>query len=116
MHTVNMLTCLRRYLHCYYCITVFIYVCMYFLIFLNSCLVYSLEDHIGNKCAIVCFNVSILGKYYTYTRIYIYIYYGYFIICLCIEYKFVIMFYQINSLTHNISQPVVVLLSIPNSS
>ena len=22
------------------------------------------EDHIGNKCAIVCFNVSILGKYY----------------------------------------------------
>ena len=24
------------------------------------------EDHIGNKCAIVCFNVFILGKYYIY--------------------------------------------------
>ena len=24
------------------------------------------EDHIGNKCAIVGFNVSILGKYYIY--------------------------------------------------
>ena len=35
-----------------------------------------LVDHIGNKCAIVCFNVSILGKYYIY---------AYFIICLCIE-------------------------------
>ena len=37
-----------------------------FYIFLNSFLVFFLEDHIGNKCAIVCFNVSILGKYYIY--------------------------------------------------
>ena len=36
-----------------------------FLYFLNSFLVF-FEDHIGNKCAIVCFNVSILGKYYIY--------------------------------------------------
>ena len=41
----------------------FIYLCIYFYIFLNSFLVF-FEDHIGNKCAIVCFNVSILGKYY----------------------------------------------------
>ena len=40
-----------------------------------------LEDHIGNKCAIVCFNVSILGKYYIY---------AYFVICLRIESKFVL--------------------------
>ena len=38
---------------------------MYFYIFLNSFLLF-LEDHNGNKCAIVCFNVSILGKYYIY--------------------------------------------------
>ena len=39
---------------------------MYFVfIFLNSFLVF-LEDHIGNKYAIVCFNVSTLGKYYIY--------------------------------------------------
>ena len=43
----------------------FIYLCIYFYIFLNSFLVF-FEDHIGNKCAIVCFNVSILGKYYIY--------------------------------------------------
>ena len=60
-----------------------------------------LEDHIGNKCAIVCFNVSILGKYYIYIYIYIY---AYFVICLCIESKFVlfaciIMFCQIDSFT-----------------
>ena len=41
------------------------YLCIYFYIFLNSFLVF-FEDHIGNKCAIVCFNVSILGKYYIY--------------------------------------------------
>ena len=39
--------------------------CIYFYIFLISLLVF-LEDHIGNKCAIVCFSVSILGKYYIY--------------------------------------------------
>ena len=27
---------------------------------------YFWEVHIGNTCAIVCFNVSILGKYYVY--------------------------------------------------
>ena len=37
-----------------------------FLYFLNFILNIFLEDHIGNKCAIVCFNVSILGKYYIY--------------------------------------------------
>ena len=41
----------------------FIYVfILYFLKFILSIF----EDHIGNKCAIVCFNVSILGKYYIY--------------------------------------------------
>ena len=59
------------------------YLLLYFLKFILSIF---LEDHIGNKCAIVCFNVSILSKYYIYIYIYIYI---------CI-----IMFYQINSLTH----------------
>ena len=44
----------------------FIYLCIYFYIFLNSFLVFFFEDHIGNKCAVVCFNVSILGKYYIY--------------------------------------------------
>ena len=38
----------------------------YFYIFLNSFLVFIFEDHIRNKCVIVCFNVSILGKYYIY--------------------------------------------------
>ena len=37
-----------------------------FLYFLKLILNIFLEDHIGNKCAIVCFNVSILGKYYIY--------------------------------------------------
>ena len=35
-----------------------------FLYFLKFILSIFFEDHIGNKCAIVCFNVSILGKYY----------------------------------------------------
>ena len=65
----------------------------YVLIFLNSFFVF-FGDLIGNKCAIVCFNVSIVGKYYIC---------AYFVISLCIESKFVlfaciIMFYQINSL------------------
>ena len=42
----------------------FIYV--FFLYFLKFILSILFEDHIGNKCAIVCFNVSILGKYYIY--------------------------------------------------
>ena len=37
-----------------------------FLYFLKFILSIFFEDHIGNKCAIVCFNVSILGKYYMY--------------------------------------------------
>ena len=56
--------------------------CITYYFFLNSFLVF-LEDHIGIKCAIVCFNVSILGKYYIYI-------YAYFVICLCIEFKFVL--------------------------
>ena len=44
----------------------FMYLCIYFYIFLNSFLVFILEDDIGNKRAIVCLNVSILGKYYIY--------------------------------------------------
>ena len=40
------------------------YLFLYFLKFILS--IYFFEDHIGNKCAIVCFNVSILGKYYIY--------------------------------------------------
>ena len=39
------------------------YLFFYFLKFILSIF---FEDHIGNKCAIVCFNVSILGKYYIY--------------------------------------------------
>ena len=39
----------------------FIYVFFYFFKFI---LCIFLEDHIGNNCAIVCFNVSILGKCY----------------------------------------------------
>ena len=54
-----------------------------FYIFLNSFLVF-LEDHIGTKYAIVCFNVFILGKYYIY---------AYFVICLCIEYNLFICMY-----------------------
>ena len=54
------------------------YLFLYFLKFILS--IIFLEDHFGNKCAIVCFNVSILGKYY------IYMYYT---------------VYQINSLTHS---------------
>ena len=55
----------------------FIYILIFY-IFLNLFLVF-LEDHIGNKCAIVCFIVFSLGKYYLN---------AYFVICLCIEYKF----------------------------
>ena len=43
-----------------------------FLYFLKFILSIFLENHIGNKCAVVCFNVSILGIYY----IYIYMYYN----------------------------------------
>ena len=47
----------------YYCVYLFMYLFLYFLkVILSICF----EDHIGNKCAIVCFNVSILGKYYIY--------------------------------------------------
>ena len=38
------------------------YLFLYFLKFIISIF----EDHIGHMCAIVCFNVSILGKYYIY--------------------------------------------------
>ena len=48
------------------------------------------EDHIGNKCAIVCFNVSIPGKYYMLISLFAYALNNVFNI---------IMFYQINSLT-----------------
>ena len=37
-----------------------------FLYFLKFILSIFLEDHIGNRCAIVCLNVSFLGKYYIY--------------------------------------------------
>ena len=50
----------------YNCVYFFMYL---FLYFLNSLLVF-LEDHIENKCAIVYFNVFILGKYYIYIYIY----------------------------------------------
>ena len=84
-----------------YCITMFIYLCIYFYIFLNS---FFLEDLIGNKCAIMCFNVFILGNnIHTHTHIYIYIC-AYFVICLCIVVQlflsaYITMCYQINSLT-----------------
>ena len=42
--------------------------------FLKFILSIFLEDHIGNKCVIVCFNVSILVIYIYYIYIYIYIY------------------------------------------
>ena len=60
----------------------FIYV-FYFVIFLNSFLIF-LEDHIGIKCTIVCFNVSISSVNIIYIH-------AYFVICLCIEYKFLYM-------------------------
>jgi len=37
-----------------------------FLYFLKFILSIFLEDRIGNNCANVCFDVSILGKYYIY--------------------------------------------------
>ena len=58
-----------------------------FLYFLKFSLSIFFEDHIGNKCTIVCFNVSILGKYY------------------------IDMYYNVlpNKLTHSHSQPLVYL-------
>ena len=71
-----------------------------FLYFLTIHYQYFLEDHIGNKCAIVCFNVFILGKYYIY---------AYFFICFCIEFFdlicMFIMFYQINSINQSMTTP-----------
>ena len=67
----------------------FIYLCIFiFRIFF--------EDHIGNNCAIVCFNVSISSVNIIYMRISLFAYALYTnFLCACI-----IMFYQINSLTH----------------
>ena len=85
--------CLSVFENIYILIIVLLCLFINFLYFLKFILSIFLEDHIGNKWAIVCFNESILGKYYIY---------AYFVICLCIESKFVfflciIMFYQINS-------------------
>ena len=44
------------------CLFIYVFI-LYFLKFILSIF---LEDHIGNKCATVCFNVSILDKYYIY--------------------------------------------------
>ena len=66
---------LRKYLHFNYFVTVFIYLyVIIYIYFLKFILSISLEDHIGNRCAIVCFNVSILGKNIYDIYIYIYIY------------------------------------------
>ena len=68
-----------------------------------------LEDHIGNKCTIVCFNVSISSVNIIYIYIYIYIYMcAYFVICKYICYmlytnSFMCMYYNVlpNKLTHS---------------
>ena len=48
---------------------IIVLLCLFIYVFIfsyNFILSIFLEDHIGNKCAIVCFNVFILGKYYIY--------------------------------------------------
>ena len=47
------------------CLPVFENIYILIIVLLYSFLVF-FEDHIGNKCVIVCFNVSILGKNYIY--------------------------------------------------
>ena len=44
------------------CLFIYVFI-LYFLKFILSMF---LKDHIGNKCAIVCFSVSILGQHYIY--------------------------------------------------
>ena len=73
----------EKYLHFNYCITVFIYLCIYFYIFLNSFVVF-----FGGTTLETCMLLCALMCLSSVNIIYIYIY-------MCI-----IMFYQINSLTH----------------
>ena len=61
--------------------------------------VFFLEDHIGNKCTIVCFNVSISSVNIMYMRISIFAYALY-------TNSFICMYYNVlpNKLTHSLTQ------------
>ena len=70
-----------------------------------------MEDHIGNKCTIVCFNVSISSV----NIIYIYICVFRYLLMHCIQILVcacIIMFYQINSLTHNFTNNLSLAISM----
>ena len=71
----------------------FIYLFIFIFNFLKY--IYFLEDHIGNKCTIVCFNVSISSVNITYVRISLFAY------ALYTNY-FMCMYYVLpNKLTHS---------------
>ena len=74
-----------------------------------------MEDHIGNKCTIVCFNVSISSVNIIYIYIYIYMRIFRYLLMHCIQILVcacIIMFYQINSLTHNFTNNLSLAISM----